>query len=60
MRQLEVLEEQLASTRRELQEVLEQQAATAEVLGCGLVSWDKEHLKRAGALTPDDWMAANP
>jgi len=35
-------------------------SATAEIVGCALVSWDKEHLKRAGALTPDDWLLANP
>ncbi len=34
--------------------------ATAEIAGCGLVSWDKDHLQRAGALTPDDWLVANP
>jgi len=35
-------------------------AATAEIAACDLVSWDKEHLQRAGALTPDDWLVANP
>jgi predicted nucleic acid-binding protein len=35
-------------------------AAVAEIAGCGLVSWDKEHMERAGALTPDAWMVANP
>ena len=35
-------------------------SATAELTACELVSWDKEHLKRAGALTPDDWLLANP
>ena len=35
-------------------------AATAEIVGCALVSWDKEHLQRAGALTPDGWLVANP
>jgi predicted nucleic acid-binding protein len=35
-------------------------SATAELVGCPLVSWDKEHLQRAGALTPDDWLLANP
>jgi predicted nucleic acid-binding protein len=34
--------------------------ATAELAGCALVSWDKEHLRRGGALTPDDWLLANP
>jgi predicted nucleic acid-binding protein len=35
-------------------------AATAEMVGGDLVSWDKEHLQRAGARTPDDWLLANP
>lgn len=34
--------------------------ATAEQNHCGLVSWDKEHIRRAGALRPDEWQAANP
>ena len=34
--------------------------ATAEMKGCNLVSLDKEHVERAGALTPSDWLAANP
>lgn len=34
--------------------------ATSEIAACGLVSWDNEHLRRAGALTPDDWLLANP
>jgi predicted nucleic acid-binding protein len=35
-------------------------SATAEIVGCALVSWDKEHLQRAGAMTPNDWLLANP
>src|ERR1035437_9173560 len=35
-------------------------SATAEIVGTDRVSWDKNHLKRAGALTPDDWLIANP
>ncbi len=35
-------------------------AATAEHLRCTLVSWDKEHLDRAGAWKPNDWLDANP
>ena len=35
-------------------------SATAEMAACELVSWDHEHLRRAGALTPDDWLLANP
>lgn len=34
--------------------------ATAEIAGCVLVSWDKEHIQCAGALSPDDWVIANP
>jgi predicted nucleic acid-binding protein len=34
--------------------------ATADTNGCQLVSWDKEHLRHAGALRPDQWLAANP
>ena len=34
--------------------------ATAEIAGCALVSWDKEHIQRAGAFSPDDWVLANP
>lgn len=34
--------------------------ATAEIVGCDLVSWDSEHIQRAGALSPDEWVAANP
>ena len=34
-------------------------AATAERLGCPLLSWDSELITRGGALTPRDWLAAN-
>jgi predicted nucleic acid-binding protein len=34
--------------------------ATADLVGCDLVSWDEEHIERAGALTPQDWLIANP
>jgi len=34
--------------------------ATAQVTGATLVSWDDELLQRGGAVTPSDWMAANP
>lgn len=30
-------------------------SATAEIVGCALVSWNRAHLQRADALTPDDW-----
>jgi predicted nucleic acid-binding protein len=35
-------------------------AATAQLAGATLVSWDNELIQRAGALTPTDWLAANP
>lgn len=35
-------------------------AATADIAACDLVSWDKEHVQRAGALTPGEWLTANP
>lgn len=35
-------------------------AATAAVTGSSLISWDKEHLQRAGAMTPVDWLVAHP
>ena len=35
-------------------------AATAHRTGAALVSWDKELVQRAGALTPTAWLAANP
>lgn len=35
-------------------------AAVAEIEGCDLVSWDAEHIRRAGARTPEAWLVANP
>jgi predicted nucleic acid-binding protein len=35
-------------------------AATARLAGGALVSWDDELIRRAGALTPTAWLAANP
>jgi predicted nucleic acid-binding protein len=35
-------------------------AATAARLGCPLLSWDSELITRGGALSPRDWLAANP
>lgn len=35
-------------------------AATAARLGCPLLSWDSELITRGGALSPRDWIAANP
>lgn len=35
-------------------------AATAELSGAQLVSWDEELIQRAGAVTPADWLAAGP
>lgn len=33
-------------------------AATAQLASAELISWDKELIARAGALTPDAWLAA--
>lgn len=33
--------------------------ATAALTGTQLVSWDAELIRRAGAITPTDWLAAN-
>lgn len=35
-------------------------AATAAQLGCPLISWDSELITRSDALSPRDWLAANP
>jgi predicted nucleic acid-binding protein len=35
-------------------------AATAQQSQGPLISWDNEHLQRAGGITPTDWLAANP
>jgi predicted nucleic acid-binding protein len=35
-------------------------AATAQLAGAALVSWDNELIQRAGALTPTAWLAAHP
>jgi predicted nucleic acid-binding protein len=35
-------------------------AATAANKGTPLVSWNEELVRRAGAITPADWLAANP
>jgi predicted nucleic acid-binding protein len=35
-------------------------AATAARLNCPLLSWDSELITRGGALSPRDWLAANP
>lgn len=35
-------------------------AATAHRTSSALISWDNEHIQRAGGLTPADWLAANP
>ena len=35
-------------------------AATAQLTGSTLVSWDRELIQRAGAVSPTDWLAANP
>jgi predicted nucleic acid-binding protein len=35
-------------------------SATARFAGAALISWDNELIQRAGALTPTDWLTANP
>jgi len=35
-------------------------AAIAQQSQGPLISWDNEHLQRAGGITPTDWLAANP
>ena len=35
-------------------------AATAQLAGAALISWDNELIQRAGAMTPSAWLAANP
>jgi predicted nucleic acid-binding protein len=35
-------------------------AAVAQQSQSQLISWDDEHLKRAGGTTPTDWLATNP
>jgi len=35
-------------------------AAAAAILDAQLVSWDDELIRRAGAVTPADWLAVNP
>ncbi|MBK8040389.1 MAG: PIN domain-containing protein [Verrucomicrobiaceae bacterium] len=35
-------------------------AAAARQSQSPLISWDNEHLQRAGAITPTDWLVANP
>lgn len=35
-------------------------AATAAMLNAPLISWDEELIRRTGALSPTDWLAANP
>jgi predicted nucleic acid-binding protein len=34
-------------------------SATAQITSSTLVSWDNEHLQRAGAITPATWLAAS-
>ena len=35
-------------------------ATVAQQSQSPLISWDNEHLQRAGGITPTDWLAANP
>lgn len=34
--------------------------ATATIHSAALISWDQELIRRAGAIAPTDWLAANP
>lgn len=35
-------------------------ATVAQQSHSPLISWDNEHLQRAGGMTPTEWLAANP
>jgi predicted nucleic acid-binding protein len=35
-------------------------ATVAQQSQSPLISWDNEHLQRAGGITPTDWLVANP
>lgn len=35
-------------------------ATAAQKSQSSLISWDNEHLQRAGGITPTDWLIANP
>jgi len=35
-------------------------AATAQLTGASLISWDNDLIQRSGALSPTDWLNANP
>ena len=35
-------------------------ASAAYQIKSQLISWDAEHLERAGAMNPTNWLAANP
>ena len=35
-------------------------ATVAQQSQCLLISWDNEHLERAGGITPMDWLATHP
>ncbi|MFN8636965.1 MAG: type II toxin-antitoxin system VapC family toxin [Chloroflexota bacterium] len=57
----ELLEEALRlGTRQFLRGADALYAATAQVTGSTLVSWDRELIERAGALSPSGWLDANP
>ena len=34
--------------------------ATAKISNAQLISWDNDLVRRAGAITPSDWLATDP
>jgi predicted nucleic acid-binding protein len=50
----------LSGTRQGLRGADSPYATAAELSESTLISWDTEHRKRAGALSPKEWLAQNP
>jgi predicted nucleic acid-binding protein len=55
-----IAEAVLLGTRSFLRSADALYAATAALYSAQLVSWDNELVQRAGAMTPADWLSANP
>lgn len=51
---------QLSGTQAYLRAADALYVATATIHSTALISWDQELIRRSGAVTPTDWMAANP
>jgi predicted nucleic acid-binding protein len=49
----------LSATRSFLRGADALYAATAKLNNTHLISWDEELIRRANAITPSDWLAAN-